>query len=388
MTKASSRLFIFAGEKSGDLHGSYLVKALKTLCPSILIEGVAGPKMRDSGVIDGVVNGIRMENFEVMGFSDVICALPRLCRYFYQVRNYILLKQPQAVVLIDYPGFNLRLAKALRKKGYKGKIIQYVSPSVWAWGKHRIEGMANTLDLLLTIYPFEAECFAGTHLKVEYVGNPLCEYIKEYQYHRDWKQSVGISSTASLVALFPGSRRGEIERNLPLLLETAALIKQRYPDIVFGISCVDSSLMSQAGFDESFVSVPREYTYELIRDSRTAIAKGGTITLELALQGCPTAVFYKVTRLNRFYAKYILKVRLAYFCIVNIIANKEVFPELIVREVTPSCLAADFFRLHVDGEERARCLAGCHDVRELLEGHDSSIAAATAIKMEIECVSV
>ena len=202
MSSSLEKLFIFSGEPSGDLHGSHLVHALRKQLPSILIEGVPGPKMRAQGVI----SILQMEDFEVMGFSDVICHLPKLARQFYQLRNHILSTRPKGVVLIDYPGFNLRMAAALRKKGYQGKIIQYVSPSVWAWGKHRIEMMANTLDILLTIYPFENQYFQGSSLNVEYVGNPLYEYIKTYHYDEQWKKKLNLAETNNLIALFPGSR--------------------------------------------------------------------------------------------------------------------------------------------------------------------------------------
>ncbi len=152
--------FIFAGEASGDLHGGPLVKALKQLNPASTITGVAGPAMR----AQGVECLIPMEEFQVMGFSDVLAAFPKLWRQFHQVRDTILTTKPEVVILIDYPGFNLRLAKALRKKGFQGKIVQMICPTVWAWGKNRIHTMVNTLDLLLTIYPFEADCFANTSL--------------------------------------------------------------------------------------------------------------------------------------------------------------------------------------------------------------------------------
>src|SRR5262249_37561778 len=134
---AMKKLYIFAGEKSGDLHGSHLVSKLQDISSGLHFEGVAGPKMREQGV----KGPLRMEDFEVIGLTDVLISLPKLYKQFYSVRNYILKTNPEAVILIDYPGFNLRLAKSLRDSGYSGKIIQYVSPTVWAWGKHRIDSM-------------------------------------------------------------------------------------------------------------------------------------------------------------------------------------------------------------------------------------------------------
>ena len=161
----SSDLFIFVGEKSADLHGEKILQALKQLDPALHISGVAGPRMRKVG-IECI---LPMEDFQVMGFIDVFLALPKLVRQFYFVADQILSSNPKAVLFIDYPGFNLRMAKHLRKKGYKGKLCHYICPSVWAWGKKRIPLMAKHLDLLLTILPFEKNYFADTDLQVAYV---------------------------------------------------------------------------------------------------------------------------------------------------------------------------------------------------------------------------
>ena len=163
-------LFIFAGESSGDLLGSRLLSALYKHNPNLNIVGVGGPKMRAAGM-ECIM---QTEAFEVMGFIDVFLALPSLIKKFYKVAKAILCSNPKAVLFIDYPGFNLALASYLRKKGYRNQLIHYVAPSVWAWGKKRIPKMAQTLDLLLTIFPFEATYFAHTPLAVHYVGHPPC----------------------------------------------------------------------------------------------------------------------------------------------------------------------------------------------------------------------
>ncbi len=151
MDKKQSHLFIFAGEKSGDLHGGHLLRELFTTHPHLHISGVGGPSMR----AQGLKCFLSMEDFQVMGFVDVFFALPRLARQFYLIKNFILREQPPIVLLIDYPGFNLRLAASLRKAGFQGHICHYICPSVWAWGKKRIPHMARTLDTLFSILPFE-----------------------------------------------------------------------------------------------------------------------------------------------------------------------------------------------------------------------------------------
>lgn len=389
MTECSKHIFMFAGEPSGDLHGSRLTRILKEKSSEISVEGVAGPKMRQ----EGVYGPLTMEDFEVMGFTDVLRAFPKLYSHFYCIRDTIIKSIPDAVVLIDYPGFNLRLAKSLRAKGFQGKIIHYISPSVWAWGKHRIVGMEKTLDLLLTIYPFEAAHFSKTTLNVNYVGSPLQEYISRHSYDAQWQKKLGIPHSKQLVALFPGSRKGEIARNLPIILEAASTLKENNPEVIFGISCfnyatqqfLDEHLEQFPILKNALYRIPKDYTYELMKDSRCAIAKSGTVTLELALHQCPTVVVYKLSLMNRFYAQYLLKVNLPFYCIVNILAQKEVFPELIENGLTPQNLYEQTQSLLRDGTKRETCLETCREIDKSLGTNDANTKAAEAILRVIQC---
>lgn len=389
MVQTSKKIFIFAGEPSGDLHGSRLAQILKIKAPEISITGVSGPKMRQESVRGPLI----MEDFEVMGLTDVILALPKLYRHFHTVRNSILHSAPDAVVLIDYPGFNLRMAKALRKKEFKGKIIHYISPSVWAHGKHRIVEMEKTLDMLLTIYPFEAAHFSKTNLNVNYVGSPLQEYLSQYNYQNDWKTKLGIPDTKKLVAIFPGSRKGEIARNLPLILEATEMLIQNDPDIIFGISCFNeatkSFLETHTGtyphLKDALYQIPKKYSYELMRDSRCAIAKSGTVTLELALHKCPTVVVYKLSTINYIYAKHILRLKLPHYCIVNILAQREVFPELIEHGLDSPNIYKQVKSLLEDGEKRCSCIQSCHEIDSSLGTNDANTKASEAILRCMQC---
>lgn len=383
------QLFVFAGEPSGDMHGSHLIRHLKEKAPHLSLMGIAGPKMRQ----EALSGPLKMEDFEVMGFSDVLMALPRLISHFYCIRDTILKHQPDGVVLIDYPGFNLRLAAALRKKGYQGKIIQYVSPSVWAWGKHRIDKMESSLNLLLTIYPFEKAFFTGRQLAVDYVGSPLKSYIRNHHYHAGWKQTLSIPENTPLIAIFPGSRQGEMMRNLPILLEAAAKLKQDGIEASFAISCFSNTVQNLLDvhlkqfpiLKGSVYCIPREYTYELMKESRCAMAKSGTITLELALHHCPTVVIYKLSRLNRLYAQYLLRVNLPHYCIVNILAKKEVFPELIAQGLSAENLYRQTKSLFLEGDKREACLTSCKIIEHSLGNHDAGAQAAEAILKVLKC---
>jgi lipid-A-disaccharide synthase len=385
MDTLPKRLFIFAGEPSGDLHGSHLARNLKQKAPEIMIDGVAGPKMREENIHGPLI----MEDFEVMGFSDVLCALPKLYSHFHCILKTILRLSPDGVVLIDYPGFNLRLAKALKKKGYQGKIIQYISPSVWAWGKHRIAEMEKTLDLLLTIYPFEAACFSKTDLKTQYIGSPIQEYISQHRYDGDWRKKLQIpAGQKKLIALFPGSRKAEIARNLPIILDTVDRMRQHDPEAIFAISCFNDAteeFLEKTNLEKVLYRVPKQFTYELMRDSTCAIAKSGTITLELALHKCPTAVVYRLSYLNRLYAKYILKVNLPYYCIVNILAQHEVFPELIEKGLDAENLFQQLKSISIDGPKRQACIQSCKEISNSLGTNDANSQASASILKAIRC---
>lgn len=367
-------IFVFAGEPSGDLHGEKLLQALYQKNPNLKIMGIGGPKMRAVGM-ECI---LPMEKFQVMGFIDVLVALPRLMRQFYEVRRAILKADPKIVVTIDYPGFNLRMAASLRKKGFKGKLCHYICPSVWAWGKNRIDVMADNLDLLLTILPFEKQCFSHTTLDVVYVGNPLIKRIPAMTTAPDNR----------LIAIFPGSRRKELERNFPIQLQVAKTLIQEYPDLKFGISVSNpqfllliEEMVEKAGLKtgQEVELIASDSKEELMKNAFLAIAKSGTVTLELALYGVPTVVTYAISSLDVFLAKYIFRIRLSYYCLVNIIASREIFPELIGPAFTEASLYLHTKKLIANPDLRQTCIEGCKEVRRLLGNNDASDRAAELI---------
>lgn len=382
--------FLFAGEASGDLHGSHLLKALQSNGEAPYLTGVGGPRMRK----EGLDCFIPMEQFEVMGFTDVLKSLPRLWKLFYRIRNHILKMQPDCVILIDYPGFNLRLAHSLRQQGYQGKLVHYICPTVWAHGKKRIETLSANYDLLLTIFPFEAEYFSHTNLKVEYVGNPLIETLQNHPYEPTWASVIGLHSTDNLIALFPGSRPSEIKKHLPQQLETAAKLKQQHPELHFALSCMQDDLNEQMisqiensslTLNEDLFLVPPQYNYDLMRSCKTALAKSGTVTLELALHGIPSVVHYELSTLNYCFAKYILRLNLPHYCIVNILGKKSIFPELIGRSLLPQDISEQVAALHFDDAKRQQIERDCQQIKMFLGKKSSHQYAAKAIQELISC---
>ncbi len=385
------KIIFFAGEPSGDLHGSHVLKKLRILLPTAEFSGVGGPKMRNVGLATLLY---RMEDFAVMGFIDVLKSLPKLISQFRQLSRKIFQENPQAVVLIDYPDFNLRLAKSLRKQGYKGKIVHYISPSVWAWRANRVYTMVKNIDLLLTIYPFESQYYAKTTLPVNFVGNPLSEYLAVYPYNNDWKKSFDISEKSSIIALFPGSRLAELHANLPLQLKAVEmLLKQETTPRIVAISCnspehADLILNEVARYQFSnihrVIVVPGTLTYELMRDSRVAVAKAGTVTLELALHHCPTVVIYKLSKLNYYIFKYLVRLNLPHYCIVNILSQKEVFPEYFDKGLNPERIFNYLVQMDRETSRRKACLEDCEYLSNSLSGFTASEHAAKAILKKME----
>jgi lipid-A-disaccharide synthase len=354
----SRDLFIFAGEASGDLHGEQLIKKLKKKRPELDIFGVGGPLMRRAGLAPL----LPMEAFEVMGFVDVFLALPRLMRQFFQLRRAILKENPKAVLLIDYPGFNLALAKSLSKRGFKGKICQYICPTVWAWNKKRIPKMEKSLDHLFAILPFEPPLFDPTKLAAEFVGHPLMHRPRT-------ATAVSVPQGKRAVAIFPGSRAKEIERNLSLQLETAQKLLEEFPNLFFLISVAKPSFtpIIQKKVEElSLPALLEEDTYGIMASAECAIATSGTITLELALHKVPTVVTYGISALDLFIARRLLRIRLTHYCLVNILAQGTLFPELIGPNLTFKNLLHEMRQLLSSEKRHYQCREKCQEIAILL----------------------
>ncbi len=371
-------LFIFAGEPSGDLHGEALIENLRTLHPNITLFGVGGPKMRAAG-LNCIV---KMEQFQVMGFVSVFFALPKIIRLFYFLAKTILLNKPKAVLFIDYPGFALRLEKHLKKKHFSGKIIHYICPSVWAWGKKRIPLMEKTLDLLISIFPFERKCFSSA-FPIEYVGNPLVSRIATHEYH-----PLEFPANKKIISLFPGSRVKEINLNFALQLKALEHLMKKDNDVLGAISVSQEKFLPLLkNYLDTLVPdlknkvffIPIERTYDLMANSFLAIAKSGTVNLELALHKVPTVVLYKISPLDLFIAKDIFHICLPFYCIVNIIEQKEVFKELFGSHANEENLLPEAERLLLDLSYRKEKIKLCQEVIDHLGQLNASKQAAALI---------
>jgi lipid-A-disaccharide synthase len=357
-------LFLFAGEQSGDLLGGNLIQALKQVAPSLSFKGIGGSHMQQAG-LDRFLS---MERFQVMGFVNVLYSLPRLYVDFKKIHKEITQSNPAAVILIDYPDFNMRLASKLRKQGYKGKIIHYVCPSVWAWRKKRIHHLARTLDHLLAILPFEPPFFSKTPLPVTFVGHPLVTMIDQYS-------PTSHTFSKPLIAIFPGSRAHEIASNLPIQLEAANRLGTTY-QIAISVARPELQDLIQRYASPGALLVPCEKRYELMRAATCALATSGTIVLELGLHHVPTVVTYQLSPTNYYLGRYFFRIYLTHYTLVNIICGQEVFPEFVHKRLSPDSIAKSLKHLI---EKPERCLKECTRLRELLTTQDASLNAANTI---------
>lgn len=363
--KSCYDLFLVAGEMSGDDRGYELLQELYKKNPQLQVTGIGGNKMESAGM--NIL--FPMTELQVMGFIDVFLSLPKLIRFFKKTVQAILQINPRMVITIDYPGFNLRLVQALRKKGFKGKICHYICPSVWAWGKKRIDTMAKHLDLLLCILPFEKELFSHTHLQVEYIGHPLVDKIHKPQL-----------VDSSLIVLYPGSREKEIRRNLPFLIRLIKQLKISFPHLSYGISISQERyralIQKELKGEEVSLMGPLDHQSSA---PLLAVAKCGTIALELALKETPSIIIYAMSQMDIWIAQYLFKIALPFYALPNLISKKQVFPELIAHNLKDEDLFKFTKKQITDKKTRHNCIQDCQKLRNFLTVEKGLTRAAQLI---------
>lgn len=360
--------FISAGEMSGDVLGSYLVRTIQQTYPNAEWFGVPGPKMRQEGV-HPIFN---MEEFQVSGFLEIVKALFRLWSKYRSLYKEILKKNPQTVICIDFPDFHFLLIKKLRKRGYKGKIIHYVCPSIWAWRAKRKIFLERYLDVLFLIFPFEKALFKESSLHTVYLGHPLVDQIQSHSHRITWKEELSIDEKP-IVAAFPGSRYGDIERNLRVHIR--AFLQSSFAHThQLCVSIADEKiqekvllLLQEEGCLQGTV-VPAAFRYELMRDCECALAKCGTIVLEGALNYTPMIVTCQLRTFDVFLFKYIFKIFLPSYSLPNIIMGSVIFPEFIGGKYDFSSQdVAAALNILAKPEERYQQKASCQQLYQVMQ---------------------
>ncbi|MDZ8118338.1 lipid-A-disaccharide synthase [Pontiella agarivorans] len=355
-------LLVVAGEISGDLHASKVVQRFKDQSPDIVWWGIGGDHLKAEGV-ELLQHTDRMG---VMGIVEVLKQYSFFKGVLKQVLEEVDKRKPEKALLVDYPGFNLRLAPELKKRGVK--VCYYISPKVWAWNKKRIPKMAECIDHLMVIFPFEVELFKGTGLKVDFVGNPLVEQIDDFMKTEPldlpWQSE-------RRVALLPGSRKQEIERILPSILSAAKLLEQKIPDLSFMIATPNERIEKRVN-EHIFQSLEKPARLnvvcgnarEVMRQADAAMVTSGTATLETALIGTPHILVYKTSAFTYWFARSVVKIR--HIGLVNIISEKTVCPELIQEAASPEAMAAETEKLLTASPEIEAMRAGYSELRKRL----------------------
>ncbi len=321
------KYFIIAGERSGDLHGSNLVKAIKKAdnqsggVPSV-IKAWGGDYMQEAGA--EITKHYR--DLAFMGFLEVLKNLPTILGFIGECKKTIEEFQPDAIILIDYAGFNMRIAKWAKKQGYK--VFYYISPKVWAWNQNRAWSLKKNLDRLFVIFPFEVEFFKKYNFEVEFVGNPLFDAIATFKPAADFLKKNNLSDK-KIIALLPGSRKQEVEKMLHLMVATQSKFAD-YQFVIAGVGNLPLEFYEQ--FLNENIKLVTDQTYDLLSHSTAALVTSGTATLETALFGVPQVVCYKTSGISYKIAKLVIKV--PYISLVNLVAQKEVVKELIQDELT------------------------------------------------------
>jgi lipid-A-disaccharide synthase len=325
---AEVKFLIVAGEPSGDRHGADLVSALKDLNPEITFYGIGGEEMAR----EGVTLLYHLEQLAFLGFAEIIKHLPFVFKVLGNLKRWIDRNQPAAVILIDYPGFNLRLARIASRMDVP--VVYYICPQLWAWGRRRVEKIRRFVDLPLVIFKFEEDFYRHYHIPSKFVGHPLVDEIKIILSATDFRKKHNLHPENPIVALLPGSRVNEVNKLLPLMVETAMEFKKKYPvEFVIGKSAsVPLATYQEIIKDRNGIQIVEKDTHHLMKHAFAAVVASGTATLETGYLGTPMIVLYMVSPLTYRIGK--LLVRIKNIALANIVSGEQVVPELIQKNVT------------------------------------------------------
>lgn len=371
MIKAKT-VMIVAGEASGDMHGAGLVREMLKIDPALNFYGIGGNRLKEAGV-KLMADASEMA---VVGLTEVFSKLGRFIKIMNQMKKSMDSRKPDLVILIDYPDFNLPLAKAARKRGIK--VFYYISPQVWAWRKGRIEQIKKTVNKMAVILPFEVETYGRKDFTVEYVGHPLLDFVKPNYSKAESRRKFNLSANKTTIGLLPGSRISEVEKLLPEMLQAASILLQKIPDIQFVLPLADTLKETiLAGIISRFsvkVNIISGNTYDVISCADLAIVASGTATLETALLGIPMIIIYKISPFSYFIGK--LAISVNNIGLVNIIAGKTIVPELIQDEAAGVNIAGEALKILTNDERRLEIISQLAEIRAKLGKPGAAIRAA------------
>ena len=373
-----SRIYFVAGEASGDNHGAALMSSLRERSPGLQLFGRGGPQMQQ-------VAGSNFTNWideaGVVGLWEVLKRYPYFWRAMGQTLAEIAATKPDAVVLIDYPGFNLRLARQLHERSLGGKIIYYISPQVWAWNRGRIPKMAKWIDLMLCIFPFEADLYTQSGLRTVFVGHPMLENLAA--------KRIDAAREPDLVGFFPGSRAREIRKLLPIMIGVMRDLHGQRPELRFEIAAASEALaatihreLNDERNSLGKVAVVVGQAAQTMQRSAAGVVASGTATLEAAFFRLPFVLVYKVAPLTYLAAKRVIKVE--HLGMPNVLAQREIVPEFIQGAAQPGPIARKILQLLDDSARRREMLA---DFEEVIAQLDTGAVKQTAAEAILEALA-
>ncbi len=373
----SKNVMIVAGEASGDLHGSNLIRAIQRIDPSVGFYGIVGRKLEETGARLIASSS----DMAVVGLTEVIFKLRFILKVMGLLKRSLREFRPDLLILIDYPDFNLHLARTARKNGIR--VFYYISPQVWAWRKKRIRKIERVVDRMAVILPFEAQVYDKSKLEVSFVGHPLLDVVKKRYSRKEALERFGLKEGFTTVGILPGSRKNEVKRLLPEMLKAAEILSRKLAPIQFVLPLADTI---EADFVTKIIDrypveirVVTNDIYDVIGVSDIAMVASGTATLETALLETPMIILYKVSMLSYYLGKIFIKIN--NIGLVNIVAGKTIVPEFIQGEVTPVNMAEEIHDILTNSSRMERIKQELSMVREKL---GSPGAAERAAKLAYE----
>lgn len=342
----AKRIMIIAGEASGDLHGASLVREALKMDPSLAFFGIGGSRMREAGV-DILVDAAEIA---VVGLVEVISHFSVISNAFCRMKKILKSDPPDLLILIDYPDFNLRLARVAKSANVK--VLYYISPQVWAWRVGRVKKIGRVVDHIAVVFPFEVPFYEKEGVPVSFVGHPLVDSVCPTMSRSEAQRKFALDPKRKTVGLFPGSRRQEIRNLFPVILESAELLRKQFPDVQFILPLASSlrrtdidAMMSESGLD---IIVVEGMGYDVMQVCDAIITVSGTVTLEIAMIGVPMAIIYKVSPLTYMIGKRLIRVDHIGIC--NIVAGERIVRELIQHDAIPEKIVEELARILTDGE--------------------------------------
>ncbi|MCW8803392.1 MAG: lipid-A-disaccharide synthase [Ignavibacteriaceae bacterium] len=374
LSNSKNKLMIITGEVSGDLIGASLIRELKVLNPALKIFGIGGDRMKS----EGMESLYHTDQMAFLGFVEVVKHLPFIRKVQKKLIDVIRMEEISCVVLIDYPGFNLSIAKKLKPLGVK--IIYYVSPQIWAWAKGRIKKVRKLVDKMLVVFPFEVEFYKKENVNVEYVGHPLVERINQYNFlsKDDLFSKFNLEREKGILLVMPGSRKHEVKEIFPDVIKAANKLAKNFnlQVVVARSKNIDEKYYQQESGSEKFITI-EDYNYELMKYARFGIIKSGTSTLEAGFFALPMLVVYKTNQLTYLIGKQLVK--LDRIGMVNILLDEMVVPELIQNEANSGNIFNTASKILSDNQVYENVKLKLEKVKEKLGGDGASAKAANSI---------